>query len=140
MKEISYVSQLTGFFYNSNFGYNWKFHSKELGNYKITYVFSRLARRVFKVFRASSAIPIKPRVKSVAFNKSDYQIPSGIWKSPAANWLVNVISMQWKQAERLEKRFVDCFYNFKFYYYGKFHSKELGNYKIKIVFLVWFLD
>ena len=34
-------------------------------------------------------------------------------------------------------RLASFFYNSKFGYNGKFHSKELGNYRITIVFLVW---
>ena len=34
-------------------------------------------------------------------------------------------------------RLAGFFYNFKFGYNGKFYSKELGNYRITIVFLVW---
>ena len=37
------LKDLVGFFYNSKFSYKRKIHSKELGNYRITYVFSRLS-------------------------------------------------------------------------------------------------
>ena len=37
-----------GFFYTSKFRYNGKFKWKELGNYRITYVFSLLAHKAFK--------------------------------------------------------------------------------------------
>ena len=33
------VSHLAGFFYNTLFGYIGKFHSKELGNYRMTIVY-----------------------------------------------------------------------------------------------------
>ena len=37
------LKDLVVFFYNSKFSNKRKIHSKELGNYRITYVFSRLS-------------------------------------------------------------------------------------------------
>ena len=56
-------------------------------------------------------------------------------KKPS-NELVDRNFKHGKASSEAVSHFTGIFYNFKFDY-EKFHSKELGNYRITIVFLVW---